>query len=721
MKYLLLFLALNLIALNTYSQTTLSGTVRQQDGNSLSGVNIFILGTYDGGTSDTSGFFRFTTQKTGKCVLTATYLGYEPVVKELDLSGEPVILALEIKEKSTALTEVAITAGTVSVGDKKQANILTSRDMITTAGAVGDVYGALQTLPGTTTNGESGKLFVKGGDSDESKTFIDGSLVYAPYTTSAPNMSVRGRFNPVLFKGTIFSTGGYSAEYGQALSSVLLLNTNDLPAEEKIDLSLMSIGLGIGGTKLWKSGSITVDASYNNMEPYMRIVPQNYQWVRYPRYTECAFSIRQKTGKSGLLKLYGSYGNSKYTVGQEDPDEEMKTRTYALGNGNIFLNASWINQLGENWTLTSSASFTNNQDIIGYDSISFNKLLRGAHIKNVAVHRFSERIDLRLGAELFSKACSQEYIVSSDTVTQGFTNHSVSGFAEAEFRITAKFVTRLGTRLEYSDYLNRANLVPRVSAAYLVTQASQISLSYGWFCQDPSDDYLLYTNTLDYERADHYTLNYQIKQNRRTFRAEVYYKKYKGLAKLNGDDFYLPDSYSNTGFGYAKGLDLFWRDNKTIRNGDYWLSYSYIVTKRNYRNYPVEAIPGFVSRHNFAAVYKHWIGGLRSYLSVNFKYSSPRVYNNPNSEVFNGERTLPYRSVDVSWSFLYRQNVVIYAAVTNVFGFKQGYGYTYSASRDSEGQYRSIPIVPGADRFFLLACFVTLSRKGEANQIDQIQ
>jgi outer membrane receptor for ferrienterochelin and colicin len=216
-------------------------------------------------------------------------------------------------------------------------------------------------------------------------------------------------------------------------------------------------------------------------------------------------------------------------------------------------------------------------------------------------------------------------------------------------------------------------------------------------------------------------LNYQITQNRRTFRAEVYYKKYKGLAKLNGDAFYLPDSYSNTGFGYATGLDLFWRDNKTIRNGDYWLSYSYIDTKRNYRNYPVEAIPGFASKHNLAAVYKHWIGSLRSYVSLNFKYSSPRVYNNPNSEVFNGEHTLPYRSVDVSWSFLYRQNVVLYAAVTNVFGFKQGYGYSYSSTRDSDGLYKSTPIVPGADRFFLLACFVTLSRKGEANQIDQIQ
>ncbi|MDO9615832.1 MAG: TonB-dependent receptor, partial [Bacteroidota bacterium] len=112
-----------------------------------------------------------------------------------------------------------------------------------------DVYGALQSLPGTTVNGESGRLFVKGGDSEESQTYIDGSLVSVPYNSSAPNLATRGRFNPFMFKGTIFSTGGYSAEYGQALSSVLLLSTNDMSAEDQLDLSFLSVGVEVAGTK----------------------------------------------------------------------------------------------------------------------------------------------------------------------------------------------------------------------------------------------------------------------------------------------------------------------------------------------------------------------------------------------------------------------------------------------------------------------------------------
>jgi len=709
-----------LLSLQVFSQTIITGTVSGKDG-SIPGASVYLEGTYDGASTNEKGEFSFKTSKTGKVILKVESMGFNPFTKELEITKVPLKLEIQLKEAFTQLDAVTITAGTFEASDKKRANILTPLDMITTAGAVGDVYGALQTLPGTTTNGESGKLFVKGGGSEESQTFIDGSLVYAPYTSAAPNMSVRGRFNPFMFKGTIFSTGGYSAEYGQALSSVLLLNTNDMPDEEQLDLSFMTVGLGVAGTKLWKTGAITTTLDYNNLTPYMLLVPQNYHWVKYPSNSEGAFSLRQRTGKTGMFKLYSSYTNSRYTIKQEDLNRVGKFYDYALGNDNYYLNASFKSSLGPKWSIASAASFTNNKDDVGYDTISFTKLLRGAHVKNVFSNFYSDMITLRFGAEFFTKTYSQKYLTSVNSIATSFTNHTSSAFAEAEIYLSSKFVTRLGTRFEYSDYLHKTNLVPRFSAAYKISKSGQFSVAYGWFYQDPTDDYLLYTSKLGYERADHYTFSYQASQNDRTFRAEIYYKDYKDLAKLNNEAFYLPGSYSNTGKGYAKGIDIFWRDKKTIKNGDYWISYSYLDTKRDYKDYPAEVIPGFASKHNFAMVYKHWFGGLRSYASANFKYSSPRVYNNPNSVVFNGEHTKPYRSVDLSWSFLYRQNIIIYAAVTNIFGFKQGYGYSFASEPDSEGLYRSAPIVPGADRFFLLACFITLSRKGEANQIDKIE
>lgn len=719
MKFFILLL-LFFVTIQLTAQTTISGTIKAKGDERLPGANIYLKGSYDGTSSDAKGQFSFKTQKMGSYILMVEFIGFEPFTKEILLNGTDIILTVELKETFNKLEAVTITAGTFEAGDKKRANTLSSLDMITTAGANGDVFGALQTLPGTTTVGESGKLFVKGGDSEESKTYIDGALVHTPYNASAPNTSTRGRFNPFMFKGTVFSTGGYSAEYGQALSSVLLLKTNDMPVEDQFDLSLLSIGPEIAATKLWKTGAVTTTLGYVNLESYMNLVPQNYDWKHAPESASGAVSISQKTGKSGMLKIYSSYDAGNFNINQLDLNQN-KMLDYDLDNNNFFVNASWITEIGSNRILTTSASFTSDMDKVAFDSTRFDKKLKGFHLKQVISQELGSKITLRSGAEWMNSVTEQTFNSSANTFINSYTNNIVAGFAEAEMYASKKFVARVGARLEYDDYLGRTNFSPRITAAYKLNETSQFSMAYGWFFQNPSDDYLVYTNKLNFERADHYILSFQSLLKGRTLRAEVYYKDYSNLAKQGMGEFYLPETYNSNGSGYAKGFDLFVRDKKTIKNGDYWISYSYLDTKRNYRKYPEMAMPTFASKHNFAVVYKHWFGRIRSYVGVNYKYSSPRPYNNPNSTEFNGERTLAYQTLDISWSFLYRPNIIFYAAVNNVPGFKQEFGRRYSGETDDSGMYRSTSIIPGSERFFILACFITLTKKGDQNQMDKIQ
>lgn len=709
-----------LMSFGVSAQTIISGTVKAQKDGSLPGANVYLKGTYDGTSTDASGSFSFSTQKTGNFTLMVEFLGYEPFAGEVTLNGKAIRLEIELKETFNKLDAVSITAGTFEAGDKKRANTLSSLDMITTAGAAGDVFGALQTLPGTTTNGESGRLFVKGGDSDESQTYIDGALVHTPYNSTAPNTATRGRFNPFMFKGTIFSTGGYSSEYGQALSSVLLLNTNDMPAEDQLDLSFMTIGPEIAATKRWETAAVTSTLSYSNLGPYMNLVPQNYTWKHAPESASGALSFRLKTGKTGMLKIYSSFDNGDFTLAQQDLNQD-KMIDYGLKNSNFFINTSYKTNLGESWTMTTSTSFTSDRDKVQFDGNRFNKTLNGFHLKQVASREVSNKVSIRAGAEWFTRSLGQTFCTAADTFVNQYDNNIFAAFTEAELYASKRFVTRIGARIEHSDYLNRTNLAPRLTAAWKLNETSQFSMAYGWFYQNPSDDYLIYTNRLNYERADHYTLSFQSAQKDRTLRAEVYYKDYRNLAKQLPGEFYLNKNYNNSGSGYAKGLDLFWRDKKSIKHGDYWISYSYLDTKRDYRNYPGTAIPTFASRHNLAVVYKHWFGKIRSYAGVNYKYSSPRVFNNPNSSVFNGEHTLAYQTLDVSWSFLYKPNIIIYGAVTNLPGFKQEFGRRYSDTPDDSGIYRSTSIIPGSGRFYILACFITLTKKGTENQLDKIQ
>jgi hypothetical protein len=721
MKQHLIYLLLLLGSVNLLAQSNVSGTITDKRGEALTGANIYLEGTYEGTSTSREGRFILETSVQGEHMLCIEFIGFQKIRMPLSLTGKEIDLGtLKLREEINELNAVTITAGTFEAGDKKKSIVLSSLDMVTTDGSSGDVYGALQALPGTTTVGESGKLFVKGGDSRESKTFIDGSLVYVPYSSSSPNTSVRGRFSPFMFSGMMFSTGGYSAEYGQALSSVLSLKTNAMPIQDQLNISLLSVGAELAGTKTWDQASVTSSLSYYNLGPYMHLVPQYTQWEEEPQSLAGDLSFRLNTGKSGMLKLYSTINRSSLTSIEENLNQPGSKIHYKLVNDNQYLNASWSGELQKDWILSTAFSFTNNVDRVSVDSTQYNKSLQGSHTKISLKHRLNDKLRLLAGTEWFARTFAMEYPQAEILNQNSYTTHTLTGFLEAEIYASNSFVTRAGTRFEYSDYLKRASIAPRISAAYKMGGKSQLSLSYGWFFQDPDDEFLLYTNKLQFERANHYTLNFLYKGDGRTLHSELYYKQYLNLVKYGINENHEYAFLNNDGNGSAYGLDLFWRDRKSIHNGEYWISYSFIESVRNYLDYPYEAAHNYTSRHNLSLVYKHWFDRLRSQLGLNYSISSPRPYNNPNSETYNGERTLAYRSLNANWSFLLKQHVILYATVSNLFGNEQQFGYRYASMPDEEGFYHSTPVRPGAKRWFLIGCFITLSKDKEINQLDKI-
>ena len=717
MKQTLLSISILLLGITAYTQTRIVGVVTDTKGTTLVGANIYIDGTYDGASSDVRGSFSFITNVSGEQTLKVDYIGYEFLEKKINLEDKTLTINISLKEEFNELTAVNVSAGTFEAGDKKKSIAITSIDMVTTPSATGDIYGALQTLPGTTTVGESGKLFVKGGSSRETKTFIDGTLVYSPYSSSAPNLSVRGRFNPFMFSGTMFSTGGYSAEYGQAMSGILVLKTKEMPVEDQLNISVLSVGMDASVTKTFEKSSITASVGHNSLKPYMSIVPQYLNWNTYPKSTNGEVSYRLKTPKSGLLKIYSKASQSNMSILQSNYGESYN---YKLKNDNLFVNGSWAGDLGNNYILSSGFSYTHNTDYISYDTAQYNKYLNGSHAKLTVSKKITKKIKIKTGADMFYKKYNTEFLYKTESHEQKFENTTVAGFIETELYASNKFVTRLGGRIEYSSHLDRVNIAPRLSTAYKFTDASQVSMSYGWFFQDPADEFLLYTSTLNYERADHYTLNYQFEKNDRVLRTELFYKDYKNLVTFTDVPFYKPEGYDNTGFGKVRGLDFFYRDNRTVRFAEFWVSYSLIDGEKYELNYPSVATPNYMSKHNLTLVFKYWISGLRSKVGASYKYASPRVYNNPNTPEFNDEHTIAYQTLDINWSFLYKPNVIFYASISNVPGFKQHFGYSYSKTPDETGTYASTPILPSAKRFYLIACFITLSRKGDINQMDKI-
>ncbi|MDA0196414.1 MAG: carboxypeptidase-like regulatory domain-containing protein [Bacteroidetes bacterium] len=302
------------------AQTSITGKVTDKKGEAIPGANVYLEHTYDGGTSALNGSFGFETEETGSHALVVSFIGYLTSSQEIELNGDPVYLQFPLAEEINKMDGVTITAGAFEASDQKKGVVLKPLDIATTAGATADIPGALNTLPGTQKVGESGRLFVRGGTGEETNVFMDRMLVHNFHTPSAPNTPGRSRFSPFLFKGTMFTTGGYSAEYGQALSSTLVLNSLDLPDQTESNISLMTVGTDVSHTQLWDNSSVFGQIAYTNLNPYVGLVDQSYDIEKGFTSVDGILSYRRKMKDGGMVKLFGNFNTSKFRFNTRSSD-----------------------------------------------------------------------------------------------------------------------------------------------------------------------------------------------------------------------------------------------------------------------------------------------------------------------------------------------------------------------------------------------------------------
>lgn len=718
MKTILIFIATILMQF-AWSQKIITGKVVNEKDMPLSGVNVYIEGTYDGNITDEKGEFVFTTEVTGKQILKVTLLGYETLTKEIIIENYS-FQSYRILQSVNTIEAVVISAGTIKAGDNSKISTLKPMDIVTTAGAVGDIVGALETMPGVNAVGESGRLFVRGGEAGETQTFVDGIRVAQPYGASPGNVPTRGRFSPFLFKGITFSTGGYSAEFGDALSSVLLLNTIDEPTQNQTDISIMSVGAGLGKTKKWTNNSLTINTSYINLQPYYNLAPQNLDWNKAPQTLAGEAVFRQKF-KKGLLKVYTAYDFSEMNVNQKDINFSEKIQ-FGLTNKNLYSNASFKGNITDGLQVQTGLSFGFGTNQIGINFDKINNVERALHYKFKLRQTITGRIKWLAGTEFFHTNFDEKYTaLNSNGIAYGYQNNSFAYFTELEVFLSTKLAFNAGLRSSNATVVGQRTWEPRASIAYKMAAKSQLSLAYGNFNQLPNSDYLKFASTpLEFEKTNHYILNYLYNDKGKMFRAEAYYKDYDQLIKYNTSLPQYNSNFSNSGTGYAKGIDLFWRDSKTVKNLDYWITYSFIDSKRDYRNYETQATPTFVANHNFSLVTKYFIEKWKSQLGTSYTFNSGRPYDNPNEVTFMNGKTKCYNNLSLSWAYLLSQQKILFFSITNVIGSTNVFGYQYANVPDSNGIYQRQPITQAADRFFFVGFFWTISDSKKENQLNQL-
>ena len=737
MRYILALL-ITLSGQMAFCQISISGRISDNKNKPLPGASITLQDSYDGATTDSSGNYSFTTTEKGTHFLAVSISGYREDNKEIVIENVPLVFNFSLKEKITELKAVVISAGSFIASDQKKAAALSSLDIATTANANADITGAIKTLPGAQQVGETEGLFVRGGTAAETKYFIDGSLVNKFFYSSEPGIATRGRFNPFLFTGTIFSSGGYSALYGQALSSVLLMESIDLPEKTSASFGLSYLSANAGFQKLSKDKKSSWGATYAyfDLSLVYNLIKQKADYFEVPRGHEGDFNFRIKTSSGGMVKYYGMVSNMRVGFRNEDVDSLSMKDAFSLNNFNMYHNLSWKENLGNGWRFHLGTSYTNNRDKINMklqDAENKNQLIENiprfanknfhlkskgdfANAKIVLERRMTGLSAIRFGSEYnYSKDQTDFFDYKNVENKLQIKEAILSAFAETDIYLTNNLAAKLGTRAEHSYLLDRWNIAPRISIAYQFKDRSQVSLAYGEFYQDPDNKYLPSLQALHFQKATHYIAQYQKISSDYTFRTEIFYKKYDDLIKTTGFQS-KETALNNKGYGDAKGIEFFWRDKKTIKNFDYWISYSYLDTKRDFLNYPFAIRPDYAAKHTASLVMKKFVIPLKTQFNASYTYATPRpfydmAYDN-NGKIYIREEGRTKSFNDLSLSINYVPSVgkpnaksfgVLVLSLTNVLGAKNIYTYHFSAN----GQNK-LAVTPPAKRFFYVGCFISL-------------
>ena len=718
-----------LIAINSVpslAQTMVKGKLLNDKKQPLPSASVRIKFSASGTTTDSAGNFAINTTKQPPLILMISSVGY--TAQEIQLAADELKkeITITLQPEVKAMGEVVVVgAGSFEASDKAKGASLTPMDAMTVAGNGGDIANSLRSLPGTQQVGEKEGLFVRGGTNDEAKQFVDGALLKNPNYNSVPGIMQPARLNPFLFKGVLYSTGGYSALYGQAMSSALILETVDLPDESSINLAIfpMVASTGFQNVNKKKTASYGASANFGNQQFYNRMINARPEFFNGPQYLSGDANFRLRTSKTGMLKFYSTYGYDRTGMRNPDPDSVGLLNSYDGRGSNVYSNLSYREILGNQWRLDAVLAYTYNKQKISNRLLNkqkqeltlpefpFNQKNQQltnksdfAQARAVVTKTYSSRQALRMGAEYFYSDDGFEYNDTANTVR----DHLIAAFAESDIYLARSLAAKIGVRGEYSYRLKKANVAPRVSLAYRFAGGGQVNVAYGLFYQKPEPNYLIGNTDPDFSNAQHFIINYQKNAGNRWIRLEAYYKLYNNLTTTVP---YL----ATGGDGYARGVELFFRDKKSIKDLDYWVSYTYLDTKRKYLDYPYAIRPAFSTPHTASIAVKRFFPALSMNFNVSYSFATGRPYyfvkNNgaDNSHIADQGTTKTYSNMNISFAYLFsmfknwkhKDFTGIGLGMNNVFGRNQVFGYNYGLTGTNK-----LPVTLPAARTFYFGIFM---------------
>ena len=667
-------------------------------GRPLAGADVFDLASLAGSVTDANGAFivALSDTLTARVRLIARRVGYKPADTTIASLSDSVVISLE---PLASLASITVLAGRYTSSAADRSTTLTPLEVMTTPGG-GDVNSAVKTLPGVQNVDEGTGVFVRGGDYTETRTFIDGAPTFTAYQFQEPTGSVAGTINPFLTESITLSSGGFGANWGNALSGIVDLRSQARPQNTSVSVNATLLSVGTGATARLPHGlGLSATAGANNLALLYGVNGSPRSFRPPPRGNTVSAQGIWEYSATGRLKLFALRQQSRMGVDVEDP---AGTSTYRTHRVTDVIVASLRDTVGK-WRHFADASTSglSRGDSKGvYDSRS---LLRSWQARVESGYAWSPYLIASAGAEAehtgarfnsrfpfngYNPLAGAPFLSAS--LDRGGTRDAV--FVQLDTRPIASAEVIAGLRTDRSDFSTARTADPRVSAAWKPFDPLTITGSWGIYHQLADPGLLDQPSPRDAFpalRAEMSIAGLQLGDGARFARVEVWRKSYRDLVALTRD--YLAVGGLD---GRASGADVFARAAGPIGTR-LRLTWSSAWSQRTDPNTGLEArAPWDVTQSVTAVAERDWPNGW--HLGVSERFATGRPFTDVISAVFdstsrlfaptygapNAARLPDYRRADIAISRAMSLSgggfLVVFGAIQNPLNTVNLFGYTWT-------------------------------------------
>lgn len=602
---ILLLISSNIISQNNYS--SLSGFIYDSStGEGLIGANVYLKGVNLGASSNLSGYYIIPHIIPGKYELIVSYVGYKTHSQEILLNkNEDKRIDIYLIPTSILSEEVIVSADSIRIVDKLFNKPVSKIDLtpvqLNRVPQVieSDLLRTLQSLPGIVPVSDfSSAIYVRGGTPDQNLFLVDGTDVYNPEHA----FGLFSTFNTDAIKKVEVYKGGFGAEYGGRLSSVINITNNDGNRnnfEGKASLSLLTLNTTLQ-TPLGNIGSLSGSLRRTYLDQTVAKIFDDIPDYYFLDGNIKAFFDIDKSNKLSI-SFYGGVDNLNFIFDKKR--SESFGFNYKWGNQTSSINWRTIisPKLFGNFWLTYSQFFSN-FDFIGAEFNEQNHI-EDITLKGALEYFPNEMFNFKFGFELknaygYFKENFLRNIVDVSRHPKLYSFYVTSSWSPNP-------LWNIESGLRFDHYISTKNynsIDPRLTVKYRLNNKSNLKFSTGLYHQYAhriSRVFMtsIWTSADEYVKGSssiHYIGSYQREILKNTeLEIEAYYKNYKNIYSFNPNinaDIepigFTMENYPiygsqknifNRGDGNSYGIELLIRKDIGALTG--WFAYSFSKTK----------------------------------------------------------------------------------------------------------------------------------------------